>query len=451
MDKIKVLVIDDEKNICRFLSDCLKNTSCEVDTATSAEKGIELFQKVRHDIVFTDLRMKGISGMGVIEQIKKTDENAVIVMMTAYASIETAVEAMKKGACDYIRKPFDKNTISFLIDSFMKQTSTDKKPANVDIRIPDLIGESEIMKKIYIRVQQAAQTDFTVLIIGESGTGKELVAKTLHNLSHRASKAFVVVDCGALQETVLESELFGHKKGSFTGALEDKKGLFSYAEGGTIFLDEISNMSPQLQMKLLRVIQEREIRPIGSNVSVSVDVRIIAATNKDLKNEIDKENFRLDLYYRLSEVPIKLPSLREKPEDIPILTEYFFNKYSPNKDGKKTLSKKSMKIFEGYSWPGNARELEATIKRIYTLTNAKEIKPEDLPEEIISQSNSVPLADYKEKRKTALDSFEKEFIEKALKKHKGNVSKAAEEIGITRRALHEKIHNYKIDTDSFRR
>jgi len=444
-----MLIIDDEEAIRDSCSQVLKKDGYTVKTAKDGIEGLRLIKNKSFQVVFLDLRLPGIDGMEVLSRIKEENPETPVVIITAYASIESAVEAMKRGAFDYLAKPFSPEELRLITKKALK--SREAFFENIYLReelekkteFEMVVGRSKTMDKVMDIVRRVAATESTVLISGESGTGKELLAREIHNHSLRKNAPFVVVDCGALVETLFESELFGHVKGSFTGAHETKHGRFEVANGGTIFLDEISNISLNIQAKLLRVIQEREVTRIGSTKPIKVDVRILAATNQELADLVRKEKFREDLFYRLSVVPIHLPPLRERKEDIPLLVKHFLGKY--NKRTRKNINNISPEVKRAlmeYDWPGNIRELENTVERAVVLSKGNEIELESLVYHGISSGSSYfnPAAG----RCKPLDEVEKEYIKAVLQAHYGNKSKAARVLGIDRKTLAAKLKKFNI-------
>jgi len=443
----RILVIDDEESM---RVGCVQTLTGEGYKAESAENGIvglEMARKKSFDVVILDLRMPGMDGMEVLAKLKEYDPSVVVVVITGYASIESAVEAMRRGAYDFLPKPFTPEALLAIIER-----AADKKRLaleNVCLRLeldermgPDaIVGRSAAMVTVAELVNKVAPTNSTVLICGQTGVGKELVAKAIHRHSPRRDKPFVVVDCGALVETLFESELFGHVKGSFTGAIATTHGKFELAGGGTIFLDEIANVGSNIQAKLLRVIQEREVVKVGSSQKVEVDVRIIAATNKDLAKEMSEGRFREDLFYRINVVPIHLPPLRDRTEDIAILAEYFLKKCSEKRKRNVTgISDQAMRSLEAYDWPGNVRELEHAIERALVIADGQIIEMGDLLFHGLAQVTAPePATDGR------LAQMEKTEIANALKQFEGHKGKAADYLGINRKTLREKIRKYQIN------
>ena len=384
--KSRILVVDDEKIMQDSCHRVLSKEKYEVTAVSSGEAGVKLAKESSFDLILLDLKMPGMDGLEALTFFKEQDPEVMVIMITGYPDVETAVKAMRLGVYDYISKPFTPPELRLVVERALEKRSLSleneyfRQQLGVRNHSDQIIGQSKPMQKIYAMIRKIAPTDSTVLVIGESGTGKELIAKAIHAHSLRKDKEFVAVDCGALVETLLESELFGHVKGSFTGATQTKHGSLELANGGTFFFDEVANLSLNMQSKLLRVIQEREIKPVGSERKIPIDVRIIAATNQDLRTAIKEKTFREDLYYRLSVFPIHLPPLRERNEDIPQLVEHFVKKH--NKRRKKlavTIAEETMGRLMGYSWPGNIRELENTIERALILTDDGMILPRDLP------------------------------------------------------------------------
>jgi len=444
-----ILVIDDEESIRDSCSQVLQKEGYSVKTAEDGIEGLRLFRTEFFHAVLLDLKLPGMDGMEILSRIKEDNPKTPVIIITGYASIDSAVEAMKRGASDYLSKPFTPeqlrlvtqkalNTRKMIIENIYLKEELEKR-----IEFDMVIGKSKVMEKVLDLVKRISFSDSTVLITGESGTGKEILAREIHNHSPRRDAPFVVVDCGALVETLFESELFGHVKGSFTGAHETKHGRFEVANGGTIFLDEISNISLNIQAKLLRVIQEREVTRVGSTKPIKVDVRILAATNENLADLVRKEKFREDLFYRLSVVPLNLPPLRERKEDIPFLIDHFVKKYCKKiRKEVKGVSLAVKKALMEYGWPGNIRELENTIERAMVLSKGNMIELEDLVYHGISASSSFFLpvgGKYK-----SLDDIEKEYIKIVLQAQHGNKSKTAKILRIDRKTLMAKIKKYKI-------
>jgi len=454
--RLKVMVIDDEPLMRITIQDALEAEGYEVSIAETGQKGLSLFRKNPVDILITDLKLLDMDGLHILKEAKRMNPETQVIMITAYGSIDSAVTAMKEGASDYLTKPFSMDELLLILKRLLriKQLEVEnirlKEKVEERFSLEGLIGKSPQMQKIYDLIETVSQTDTTVLIQGESGTGKEMVANAIHLKSLRKDGPFIKVNCSALPETLLESELFGHEKGAFTGAMRQRKGRFELAHEGTLFLDEIGEVSPVVQVKLLRVLQERQFERVGGSETISVDVRLICATQKDLKEEIKKGTFREDLYYRLNVVPIFLPPLRERREDILLLAEHFMNKFS-KKMGKEIygISEEAKNILLKYPFPGNIRELENMIERAIALMKGKHIQAEDLPEELWSQRALIQeickkIQDPKPLSQ-AVNLFEKEYIQKVLERTKGKKGQAAEILGISRKTLWEKIKELEIE------
>jgi DNA-binding NtrC family response regulator len=446
---VNILIIDDEESIRDSMTQVLRKEGYRVREAIEGSTGLNFFARETFHVVFLDLKLPGIKGMEILSQIKEANPETPVIIITGYASIDSAVEAMKRGAFDYMAKPFTPEELRVVTKRALERRKLLyenlylRQELEAKAKFDLVVGKSKAMREILDIVRRVSPTESTVLIAGESGTGKELIAREIHSHSLRRNAPFVVVDCGALVETLFESELFGHVKGSFTGAHETKHGRFEVADGGTIFFDEISNIGLNIQAKLLRVIQEREINRIGSSKPIKVDVRLLAATNENLADAVGKGKFREDLFYRLSVVPIHLPPLRERKEDIPVLVEHFLHKY--NKKAKKnieTVSPRAVKALAEYDWPGNIRELENTIERAVVLSKGNGIQLEDLMYHGISASSAL-LSPAGGKYKT-LAEMEKEYIRAILRTQLGNKTRAADILGIDRKTIWAKIKKYKI-------
>ena len=450
----KILIVDDEKSILDLLSMVFKKEGYVIYTALSSQKALEILDEHDIDLVITDIRMPGMSGLDLLFHIKENYPDIPVIMITAYGSTREAVRALKAGALDYITKPFDIDELKIVVRNALHKRHLEqenihlKKELSKRYSFENIIGKSKKMQEIFNLIEKIAPTDATVLICGESGTGKELVAKAIHYKSLRRNNKFVSINCGALPENLLESELFGHVKGSFTGAYSDKRGLFEVANKGTILLDEIGEMSPMTQVKLLRALQERKIRRVGGVEEIEIDVRIIAATNQNLKEKIKKGEFREDLFYRLNVISITIPPLRERKEDIPLLVEHFIEKYSKQfQKDKKKVSLEVMKVFQDYHWPGNIRELENVIERAMALAQGDKITIDDIPKEIIYPATvEMPITIPEEgfNLNSHLEELSRRYIEYALIKADRNIKRAAELLGISYRSLRHYINKYQI-------
>jgi DNA-binding NtrC family response regulator len=446
----KILVVDDEESMCDFLSIMLKKQGYHITTALSAKEGLKMLAKEAYEVVISDLKMKEMNGLELIDEINKKETVPTVIIMTAFATIESAIEALKKGAFDYIIKPFKVDEIKLAVARALEQRKIRtenvylKKQLKKKEGFGEIIGKSEILMEVLSQVRKIADSDSTVLLTGESGTGKELVARAIHQQSYRSERPFITVNCGALPEGLLESELFGHMKGSFTGAIKDKDGLFKVASEGVFFLDEVGEMSPRIQVKLLRVLQEKEIVPVGGTSPIKVDIRLIAATNADLDNEVSMGRFRKDLFYRLNVIPINIPPLRERKEDIPLLIDYFLKRYGQEPDGQeRKISAEAKKILCNYNWPGNIRELENVLERAVTLQDDNTIVEKDLPENIIEGQGRV-LAKTKELENPTLETIEKAYIFWILRESGWQKQRAAEILGIDPSTLYRKIEKYEL-------
>ena len=446
----KVLVADDEQSMREFLEYLLDKEGLAVRTVTDGREALDILRDdPDFDLVISDLKMEDVDGLQLLQQVRELDADLPFIFVTAYASSDTAIEALKLGAYDYVTKPFQVEELRNLIRNAL-QTSTLKRQIKMleseRAQNSRLVGVSAPMLEIYKLIGTVATSDSTVLIFGESGTGKELVANAIHESGRRKKGAFVSINCGAFTETLLESELFGYMKGSFTGAGENKKGLFETADGGTLFLDEVGEMSPAMQVKLLRALQERKIRRVGGTVEIPVDVRLIAATNRDLETEIENGGFREDLYYRLAVIPIQVPSLRQRRADIVTLVRHFIQLYN-KKLGKKIsgISEEALSCLEQYHWPGNVRELENVIERALTLENAEFIQKDRLPEKVRNQTAPMPTrppeldAEAGIELENYLDEVERQFLVRALELGGGNQKKAAEILKLSYRSYRHRM------------
>jgi len=450
----RILIVDDEENFRHMLSVILKKEDYDVETAPNGEEGLKKLALSQFDQILCDIRMPHMDGMEFLKEAQKMGIEGTIIMMSAYGTIDTAIEAMKLGAYDYISKPFKPDEIILTLkkaeerERLRKENERLRKEVQKEYSFKNIISKNEKMLNLFEVIKKVAPYKSTILITGESGTGKELIARALHYNSDRSERPFMPVNCGAIPENLLESELFGHAKGAFTDAIRTKKGLFEEADGGTLFLDEIGELPPQLQVKLLRVLQDGEIRRVGESKSIQIDVRIVAATVKDLVKEVSEGRFREDLFYRLNVLPMHLPPLRERKEDIPMLVHHFIHKYSQsmNKDVV-GISPKGLEVLMNYKWYGNVRELENTIERAIVLTDGKNIELENLPIEIQNFQDQIQLAALAEENysiKKASKFLEMNLIKKALKKTKGNHTHAARLLEISHRALLYKIKEYGV-------
>lgn len=444
MQDIKILVIDDEKNILESIKMVLSYENYQVETSNSGLDGIDLFKKINPEIVLLDVKMPGFDGIEVLKNLKKINRISEIIMISGHSGIEEAVEASKLGAFDFLEKPISRDKLILTVRNAAEKVTLLKENfnlKNITAKKYQLIGESPGMQKLKQTIETVAKSDSTVLISGESGTGKELISRNIHSFSRRSKNNFIQVNCAAIPEELIESELFGHEKGSFTGAYEKKIGKFERAHMGSIFLDEVGDLSLKAQAKVLRVLEEGEIQRVGSAEIKKVDVRIISATNKNLKDEIKKGNFRDDLYFRLNVVPIYCPALRERKEDIPLLIDHFIDYFSSENNYKKKLfSKKAIELMSNYEWKGNVRELRNLVERLLIMSEEKTINEKDLPEYIrkIDQKTGFTFNNLKSWKDFKQNS-EKHFIEEKLKEFKYNIAKTAREIKLPRSNLYKKI------------
>ncbi len=441
---IGILIVDDEFSVRDSLYNWFKMEGYRADTAENATVALKKLQEGPWDIVLLDIKMPGMDGIELHKHIKKIDKTISVIIITAYATVDTAVEAMKDGAFDYISKPVDPDKLSILVRNAINQRRLISENIQLKQKVEelslqdDIVGESPQIKKIQEMIEVVAQTDATVLIRGESGTGKELVAQAIHGKSNRRYFPIISINCGALAEGILESELFGHEKGAFTGAQYKRKGKLEMANGGTIFFDEIGNIPLKMQMDLLRVIETKQFSPLGSNKIINVDFRVIAATNTDLEKEVAEKNFREDFYYRLNVFSLHIPPLRERPADIPLLAHYFLKKYAQSMNKRvNDIAPEAMKILTDYDWPGNIRELRNSIERSLVVVGKKSrIEKEDIHLPHPSKP-AAPEAD-------SLEDMEKVHIQRMLEKTNWNISRSAEILQIDRVTLYNKIKKYNI-------
>lgn len=447
-----ILVIDDEKSLLDLLSVVLKKEGYRVKTCLAPAKVFDLLEKENFDLLVCDIKLPEISGMEILKYARENRPDIPVIMITAYGSLKQAVEALKAGAIDYILKPFDVEELKIIIAKELEKRRLKeenillKRDLQEKYSFENMIGKSKAMQEIYSLIEKTSATDSTILISGESGTGKEMAARAIHLLSRRRENPFVSINCAALPESLLESELFGHARGSFTGAVADKKGMFEMATKGTLFLDEVGETSPWTQVKVLRALQERKIRRVGGTEEIPVDVRIIAATNQDLKKRIEEGKFREDLYYRLNVISFEMPPLKKRVEDIPLLVNRFLQNYCRKMDKKmKRVAPEVITYFEAYAWPGNVRELENVIERVVAIEDRETITAAALPREIISPPKRaavqrlIPpgfnLADH-------IDEISKAYIGEARVLAGGNLRKAASLLGISYRSLRHLITKY---------
>ena len=454
MQPEKVLIVDDEENMRHLLAVILDKEGYKIDEAKDGKDALGQLDRNEFDFILTDIRMPKMNGMDFLDELKKRNSDALCIVMSAYGNVDTAIEAMKKGAYDYISKPFKPDEVVLTLrkaaerQMLYRENRALKTQADKIYGLEGIIAQSRVMKEIFRSIEKIAEYKTTILITGESGTGKELVARAIHQTSPRKNKPFIAINCGALPENLLESELFGHLKGAFTGATVTKKGLFEEAHGGSIFLDEIGELPFQLQVKLLRVLQEDEIRKVGDTKTQTIDTRVIVATIRNLEQEVKKGNFREDLFYRLNVLPIHLPPLRERKEDLPFLVDHFIKKFNQKFNlNVKGIVKEGLEKLLNYHWPGNIRELENAIERAIVLTEAEKIQLSSLPKEISSglgKPNVYVRGDSLSIKK-ATKSLERDLICRALQTTKGNRTRAAKLLEISHRALLYKMKEYAIE------
>lgn len=447
--KPNVLIAEDEELMRSILRQLLEGEGCRVFTADSAENALDIFSANNVHVTLTDIKMAGMDGLELLDQIKTIDAEALVIIMTAYSSVDSAIAALRKGAYDYVTKPFVNEDLLQTVRNairtreLFRENRALRRELDKHYSFAEIIGTSEALQKVFRVVEKVADTNASVLIEGESGTGKELIARAIHYKSRRAALPFLAVNCGALPESLLESELFGHTKGAFTGATADKKGLFRSSDGGTLLLDEIGEMPQTLQIKLLRALQEHEVTPVGASVPVRFDARIIAATNKNLETEVAENRFREDLFYRLNVIEITLPPLRARREDIQLLVKHFISKFAKEQNTvEKVITKEAMSALVNYHWQGNVRELENAIERAFILSN-DEIELENLPPKIKSgATNNFEMRDPEGFRLT-LEETERRYILEILKSVNEDKSAAAEILGIDLSTLYRKLKRYE--------
>ena len=450
MDKTNILVVDDEKDICRALNIILSKEGYAVTEAYNGEQAVDLLKKQTFDIIMTDIKMDKMDGFEVLKQVQSLAPGSSVVMMTAFASVGSAVEAMRTGAADYITKPFINDdirlTIKRIVESRELQMENQilrQELSQRCISFKNIIGTSDAIQKVFSVMEKVIPSKANILITGESGTGKGLVAQAIHESGPRMDKPFISINCGAIPENLLESELFGHKKGSFTSAIEDKKGLITMANSGTLFLDEVGELPSSLQVKLLNVIQNKELTPVGDTRVIAVDIRVIAATNADLMQRVKDGRFREDLFYRLNVIEIRIPSLRERKDDIPLLIKHYLQVFNDEAGKKiKDIDYEAMQAMLAYDWPGNIRELRNTLERAVVLAESDIITLHDLPDKFRSLDlEGIATSSLRQ----ALDDYEREYIRRSLGENKGNKEATATRLGIDLATLYRKLKKLRID------
>ncbi|HEX6941019.1 MAG TPA: sigma-54 dependent transcriptional regulator [Longimicrobiales bacterium] len=460
-EPLAVLLVDDEELLVKSCSRLLEHEGYQVLTAHRGRDALELVRRHRPDIVLTDLMLPDIDGMELLRETRRLDPQALVIMITGFATVDSSIEAIRAGAYDYIPKPFTATQLQILVGRAANQVrlARDNERLRGELRerysLENIIGVSEAMQRVFALVHKVAATDASVFISGESGTGKELIARSIHQNSPRAEKPFVAVNCAAFPENLLESELFGHERGAFTGAMTQKRGLMEVASGGTFFLDEICEMDLELQAKLLRVLQERKIRRVGGEMEIPIDIRVIAATNRDPEEAVAEGTLRQDLYFRLNVVPIRVPPLRARREDIPLLAQHFLRRYAEKYERDAAaplrLAPDALRALMAHSWPGNVRELQNLMERVVSLAApGQEVTLQDLPDELstvaAASSPITPDVDrpFHEAKEQAIEAFERAYLEALLVRHDGNISEAARRAGIDRKTVHRMLKKYDI-------
>jgi DNA-binding NtrC family response regulator len=441
MARKSILVVDDEKNQREILETILSGEGYDVTTASSGEAAMKFVEARRFDLVLTDLKMTGMSGLDLLKELTNYDKSIIVILLTAHGSVDSAVDALRLGAFDYLQKPYDSEKLLETVSRALNKLTT------LDIEIVSVSPEMDGVKKMILKI---AKSNSTVLIRGESGTGKELIARSIHKNSLRSNEIFQAVNCAAINENLLESELFGHEKGSFTGAIAEKKGLFEIAHNGTLFLDEIGELDVSLQAKLLRALQEKQIRRVGGIKDIDVDVRVVAATNRDLLKMAEEKRFREDLYYRLNVLSLEIPPLRNRRTDIPVLIDYFLKKHTRNTDRKVTIKSDARKLLEDYSYPGNVRQLESAIERAVLLCENDTITVEDLPPEMQQISGLASVSADLVKlppEGVNFEDVERSLIMQAMDRTDNNITKSAKLLGLTFRTLQYRLEKFGFKKD----
>lgn len=455
-----MLVVDDERDMLETIQKMLSVESYQVDVSEDPEKAMQMYEENSYDLVIVDLKMPKIDGMQFMEKVHDINREQLVLVITAYASAENAMRAVRSGAFDFIRKPFRIDELSVVVGRALRFKDLQDENIQLQRSLHEsfesrrIVGRSQALKEALVRLQKVSEVDVSVLIAGESGTGKELFARTLHENSPRKEDPFLAVDCAALPETLLESELFGYEKGAFTGAIQQKKGLLESARGGTVLLDEIGEMSSGLQAKLLRCLQEQKVRRLGGDQECPVDVRILAATNRDLEKMIREGSFREDLYYRINVVEIQIPPLRERQGDIPLLAKHFFDQFKSNTPKRiEGIASAVLLIMEKYHWPGNVRELRNVVERACTLSESAQIMPEDLPSTILEMVEQTAEADsghFQQAKKALIEDFERSYVVQMLSRTEGNVTEAAHFSGLSRTAFHRLMNKHGLHSTDFK-
>jgi DNA-binding NtrC family response regulator len=447
MARKSILVVDDEKNQREILETILSGEGYDVTTASSGEAAMKFVETRRFDLVLTDLQMTGMSGLDLLRELTNFDKSIIVILLTAHGTVDSAVDALRLGAFEYLQKPYDSEKLLETVSRALKKLST------LDAEIVSVSPEMDKVKKLILKI---AKSNSTVLIRGESGTGKELIARSIHKNSHRSNEVFQAVNCAAINENLLESELFGHEKGSFTGAVAEKKGLFEIAHNGTLFLDEIGELDIALQAKILRALQEKQIRRVGGVRDIDVDVRVVAATNRDLLHMVEEKRFREDLYYRLNVLSIELPALRERRTDIPVLIDYFLKKHTRGTGRKVTFTPEAKRVLDNYSYPGNVRQLESAIERAILLCENDTITNDDLPPEMFSERGARVSAGTTGSGTEQFilppqgvnwEDVERSLIMQAMERTDNNITKSAKLLGLTFRTLQYRLEKFGVKKD----
>ena len=441
----RILIVDDDRDTCRIIAEVLAAPGREFEFASESGRAVQLARTERFDLVISDINLNSsLNGLDVMRAFKGANPDGQVLLISGFGTLQTAIEAVRAGAFDYISKPFDIDEVKKTVHRALGQTGapTAAHTPDVDLASGELIGRTPAMLGVYKQIARAADSVVPVLIVGESGTGKELVARALHRNSQRAARPFVAINCGAITESLLESELFGHARGAFTGAVADAKGIFEQAQGGTVFLDEIGETSPALQVKLLRVLEEGEVRPVGGSRPIKVDNRVVAATNRDLERAVAEQQFRADLYYRLSVIVIRLPALRERREDIPLLVSAFLKTAWKRIGRQVELSSGALNMLLAHDWPGNVRQLENTIERIVMFSPGSVVGPDDLPTLLHNARRDTPAGLFEDF--PTLEEVERRYIEHVLQAVRRNRTRAADVLGIDRRTLYRMADRYGI-------
>jgi two-component system response regulator HydG len=461
-EKPRVLIVDDKESMLRMLATLLSD-QYDVGTCTSGKAALELFRREPADVVITDIRMPDMDGMELMRRVGEEAPHAEVILMTAYATVSQAVEAVKAGAYNYLTKPFEPDELKIALEKALERKQLREEAQILKEQVErrygfdNIIGESEPMRRAFELARKAAESDTTVLLTGESGTGKELFARAIHHASARASRRFVAINCGAMPKELIESELFGHVKGAFSGATKDKRGLFMEANGGTLFLDEITELDPDLQVKINRAIQEKEIRRVGDTADIPVDVRIIASTNRDLERAVEAGHLREDLYYRLNVFPLRLPPLRERPSDVPALVGHFLRLHVGEEAGDYEVTPGAMELLMSYHWPGNVRELQNALERAVVLCEDGRITRSLFPflqpqEDRYPPEAAIAAAlPYREAMDKMTLACQKQYLIEVLRRTGGNVTRAAEHAGIERESFHRLMRKCDVDADEIRR